>query len=214
MTDKHTNRNNSFGNLPDDIRVNPFTVPDRYFEDLAKHTMLRAKLRQDMDEGLGVPNGYFDTLSQDIVSRIRTEGLKERAPESGMATPEGYFDGLSAKLMAKIQNEEKNLDDHAVQTPVRRMWTRQWLPYVAASFLILAIGVATYIGMNPNTEPNIATVSNLQAVPEQEIISYLELYAESDYMLYQVAQDGDLEEWIGEEFDEADIEAYFNNMML
>lgn len=210
MTDKYTNRNDSFGNLPDGLRVNPFAVPDRYFEDLAKRSLLRNKLRQEMDDASAVPDGYFDNLQADILTRLRTEKLSERVSEPGMTVPEGYFDGLSAKLLAATAGTE-DATPATAETPVRQLRTRQWLPYVAASILALAVAVTAYLGINPPESNNIA--GNLQAVPAQEIISYLELYGEADYLIYQSGYDGNIGEWLDEEFSEADIEAYFNNTL-
>lgn len=212
-TDKHNNRKENFGKLPDDLRVNPFAVPDRYFEGLTKRSLLRATLQQNMKDGLTTPKGYFDKLPQDILGRIQAEELKARIPESGMAIPDAYFEGLTAKLMDAIHEaERKDVSPPTQDVPVRRMWAKKWLPYVAASVLAVAVGIASFININ-SSEPDTTAANFLQTVPEQEIISYLELYAESDYMLYQVSQDTQLDDWTGEEFSEADIEAYFNNTL-
>lgn len=208
MTDKNTHRNEDLGNLPESLRANPFAVPEGYFEDATQRTVLRAHLRQVMEETSTVPNGYFDQLQAGIMGRVRLEALKAGQSEAGMTVPEGYFDRLAVKTQASVRETSKP----ATETPVRRIGARQWLPYVAASFLLLAVGAVAYLGIG-SAEPEVSIAGNLQTVPEQEIISYLELYAESDYLLYQSGYDAELGEWLDEDFSEADIEAYFNNTL-
>lgn len=208
MTDINTQRNEDLGNLPESLRANPFAVPEGYFEDITQRTVLRAHLRQVSEEASTIPQGYFDQLQAGIMGRVRLEELKSGQPEAGMSVPEGYFDSLSEKMQASLRASSVP----AIDTPVRRIGVRQWLPYVAASLLLLAVGAATFLGIG-TADPETSVASNLQAVPEQEIISYLELYAESDYLLYQSSYDAEIGEWLDEDFSEADIEAYFNNTL-
>lgn len=215
MTEKHTYRNENFGNLPDELRVNPFAVPEGYFEDLAKRSLLRNKLRQDMEDATAVPEGYFDSLKEDILSQVRAEKLKEQVVAPGMTVPEGYFSQLTDKVLAStVQAAKDETAPVPAETPVRRLWTKKWLPYVAASVMALAVSIGFYFGNNSHSEQPVAVAGTLQAVSDQEIISYLELYAESDYLIYQAADyNAEMGDWLEEDFSEADIEAYFNNTL-
>jgi hypothetical protein len=58
------------------------------------------------------PEGYFDSLDGQILSKIRLEELKENMPEPGFAVPENYFDELTNKITSRI-NVEKELDKEA-----------------------------------------------------------------------------------------------------
>lgn|SRR5690606_8690163 len=206
MTDINTNRNEYLGNLPEGLRGNPYVVPDGYFEDLARRTSLRSQLGQVMEESTAVPEGYFEQLRASILARARLETLTEGRTDAGLAVPAGYFDDLAEKTLASVREAQPVV----AETPVRRMDTRRWVRQIAAAVTLLAVGAAAYFGIDtPTSETTVVT--NLEAVPAQEIISYLELYAESDYLLYQSTADVGMEEWLDEDFSEADIEAYFNN---
>ena len=58
-----------------------------------------------------VPEGYFDSLSEDIQESIITRGLHKNVNHRNIQeVPKGYFDGLSAQIFQKIKDlsEEKN----------------------------------------------------------------------------------------------------------
>ena len=58
-----------------------------------------------------VPEGYFDSLAEDIQEGILTQGLHENVYQHiPQEVPEGYFDGLSSQIFQKINElaEEKN----------------------------------------------------------------------------------------------------------
>ena len=50
-----------------------------------------------------VPNGYFDTLPDDIMNRIAKEGYSVPSNE-GFKIPEGYFEALNSRLLARLEN--------------------------------------------------------------------------------------------------------------
>jgi len=53
-----------------------------------------------------VPEGYFDSLEEQILSKIKLEELKKNIPETGFATPENYFEELTGNIQARIAVEE------------------------------------------------------------------------------------------------------------
>jgi hypothetical protein len=53
-----------------------------------------------------VPEGYFDSLDERILSKIRLEELKKSMPESGFSVPENYFEDLTTNIQARINIEE------------------------------------------------------------------------------------------------------------
>ncbi len=210
MTDINTHRNEHLGDLPDNLRGNPYVVPDGYFVDLARRTTFRAQMRQTMEESAAVPEGYFDQLHSTILARTRLEAITSSATDTGLSVPAGYFDGLAEKTLARVRDSQTAVSE--AETPVRRIGAGRWLRYVAASVTLLAAATAVYFGIGTESQ-EAAVANNLETVPAQEIISYLELYAESDYLLYQSTADVGMDDWLNQDFSEADIEAYFNNTL-
>lgn len=92
-------------------RVNPFSVPEGYFEGLAGSILLELMPPATTETG-GVPEGYFEELPLQIMSRIRQMEVHD-TPEAGniisridkrnvFSVPVGYFDELPTRIMSKI----------------------------------------------------------------------------------------------------------------
>jgi hypothetical protein len=53
-----------------------------------------------------VPEGYFDSLDERILSNIKLEELKKSLPEAGFTVPENYFEDLAGNIQARIAIKE------------------------------------------------------------------------------------------------------------
>lgn len=53
-----------------------------------------------------VPEGYFDSLDEQILSKIKLEEMRNSIPETGFAVPENYFEDLAGNIQARIAVEE------------------------------------------------------------------------------------------------------------
>lgn len=53
-----------------------------------------------------VPEGYLDSLDEQILSKIKVEELKKSIPETGFTVPTNYFAGLNGNIQARIRVEE------------------------------------------------------------------------------------------------------------
>jgi hypothetical protein len=53
-----------------------------------------------------VPEGYFDSLDEQVLSKIKLEELKNSMPEMGFAVPENYFEDLAGNIQSRIAVEE------------------------------------------------------------------------------------------------------------
>ena len=103
-------------------KVNPWTVPDGYFDKLAEGIAGRVKYEYPQQTSLEgkvagqqVPEGYFDHLSESILSRIRAQEMEEGLRDSEFPVleslrkvpvfkvPEGYFDQLGDQVLDKIK---------------------------------------------------------------------------------------------------------------
>lgn len=101
-------------NLPQSLRVNPFSVPADYFEGLAAKTNAHAlfdKINQDKPS-FSVPTNYFDNLSQTLLAQVSLVSKVIPLENAGMNVPQNYFEQLSASITSQTK-----LDDlHAENT--------------------------------------------------------------------------------------------------
>jgi len=100
--------NTGSNNLPNSLRVNPFIVPDNYFDDFKDHLQARINLdtiNSQHNEGFTIPNGYFDNLSSQVISNIKVGQLKA---ESALSVPKHYFDELTEQVLAQTKIDAMN----------------------------------------------------------------------------------------------------------
>jgi hypothetical protein len=84
---------------------NPFTVPEGYFDNLDEQILSKIKLEELRGNGFTIPEGYFDELAGNIQSRIAVEEALDKEA-TGFAVPEGYFDNLEQQIQSRIFVEE------------------------------------------------------------------------------------------------------------
>jgi hypothetical protein len=84
---------------------NPFTVPERYFNELEQQIVSFVKLNElkngSPERGFPVPENYFDELGSKINSRIKIEDALDKE-STGLTVPENYFDDLSQQIQSRI----------------------------------------------------------------------------------------------------------------
>ncbi|MCK0145690.1 hypothetical protein MWU78_08550 [Arenibacter sp. F26102] len=59
--------------------------------------------RINKNNSFKVPEGYFDSLSANIMDKISKEEAS-MSPNEGFKVPEGYFDDLNTKILQKLEN--------------------------------------------------------------------------------------------------------------
>lgn len=152
-------------------KVNPFKVPDGYFEEMSAQLLSRIKIieKDNNQPLLEIPEGYFETLEDKIVSRSRLDELKENSTSEIFAVPDKYFETLESKIKARIDTNDK-----ISSTPKVRRLTTSWITYAAAACLTLVVGISIYLNADSkNAETQIANL------PAEEIVDYLQLYSDA-----------------------------------
>lgn len=204
MEEKHTRNDlNRRRGLPESLGVNPFTVPDNYFEQLNRQTLQRCRHIDVSENMLTVPSGYFNQLQDRILSRVAEEKLRKKISDPGFTVPEDYFVTLQKATINRAMSRRTT-------PPIRSLFPKHWIRYVAAACVVLTLSITGYFRLVDNHQGN-----NLDAISDQEILGYLEFYGEPSDITY-------LTEYLNEERDitkelndlsEEDIEAYLNNML-
>lgn len=205
MKEKYTHNDlNGLGEMADSLRANPFTVPDHYFDALNHLTLQRCRHLEISKTTLAVPTGYFSQLQGDIMARVAEEKLRGKVADSGFTVPDGYFDASKNTILNRVIPRETS-------TAVRKITPRRWLRYAAVACVALVLGITGYFGwVNPRED------DRLDAVSDQEILSYLEFYGEPADITYIAEYLKDEERDIAKELNELsdeDIEAYLNNTL-
>lgn len=107
MKENNTYYDNMEGNnLPDSLRVNPFIVPDNYFNEQTNRLLFLTQLdrtSKDQRAGFEVPNGYFDTLSEQIMSQVKIDQSQQHA---GFEVPADYFTELNNRILQHVQLDQ------------------------------------------------------------------------------------------------------------
>lgn len=128
-------------------KTNVFTVPENYFEKLAERITVYTYLNKDekpAKETMQIPEGYFDTLSDNILSKIKeeeeansrqSEVLAALKDKNVFTVPDGYFEGLSDNILKKIHKPEAKV------IPISQAKT--WWKYAAAAVVTAAIAVSS-----------------------------------------------------------------------
>lgn len=212
-TDNHNFESN---NLPESLRVNPFSVPDGYFSELSKQIINRRSLEDKIDKNRNpfiTPEGYFTNLKERIHIHITAEKLRKGINEGGFHTPEGYFDTLSHKILEKVKKPEDITP--SLKKEQNNVWSiKKWNRYLTAACLIIALGIGTYLMIPQQRQSNSVSFAD---ITDDEIINYLVQSAEDDDILYlthyfnsEDSENGDSPSGIGCLSKDEDIEDYIN----
>ena len=191
------------GEMADSLHETPFVVPDQYFETLHSRTLQRCR-HIELSADVPVPSPeYFEQLEDRILGRIAEQKLKEVVRTPGFTVPADYFDTLPGVILDRVANDKPA----PVVSKVRKL---NWLKYAAAACVLFATGIFGYF-----STVNQAGAQHLDAVSDQEILSYLEFYGEPADITYitEYLDDEQVSSFELHELSEDDIEAYLNNTL-
>ena len=137
-------------------KINVFTVPDGYFVHLSTDIFIGIKnrLSNNVPSVSDVPTGYFDTLADTIVSKIKALDAEDAATEiralspmlysiqneNVFTVPQGYFENLCGEVLDKVKPQPK------VVAMQRRSTTIVKYAVAAALTGVMALGVFKFTG--------------------------------------------------------------------
>jgi hypothetical protein len=126
-------------------KVNPFAVPEQYFDNLSER-ICASVFVEDLKADAGVfeadvPEGYFESLQDEITAKIMLDALNLPKQE-GFAVPQGYFDKINDNILSKVSEGE------ASEPKVRKLWPNHMTRYAAAACLVLISGFAVYMNQD------------------------------------------------------------------
>lgn len=161
-------------------KVNVFSVPDNYFDDLAERITTYTILNKDENinfsktETLTIPEGYFDTLSDSILAKIKRseaentgEELQQLSPllyslkdKNVFTIPAGYFENLSSNVLNKLNQKPAKI--------VSINKARIWWKYAAAAVITgtIAISSLQIFNSSPDMKRNTSVVTESSGLPD------------------------------------------------
>lgn len=176
------------------------------------------------DNPFTVPEGYFNTLSEQLKSRALIES-KQIKDSAGFTVPEAYFTGLSQRIQGRIvlestlsKNKEQGLQlpESYFETLSDRIQARigkkksHWLSYAAAACITMVIGSVIYFNSSQYTISR-----KLSDVSDQEIINYLQLHTtvSDNQFIIEHLNTEELQQ-VNNDISEQELELYINNTTL
>lgn len=149
-------------------KVNPFEVPENYFEAMAKQLDAQIGIMHFDNSRVpfDIPENYFESLSKNINRRIKLEELRETS--NAFTIPENYFLNLEDNIRSKVEST-----GNKPQKSLVRNIRQSWITYVAAACITAVIGFGIYLnGATNNISAKMADLSS------DEIANYLQLYSD------------------------------------
>lgn len=161
-------------------KANVFSVPNDYFNELAErittYTILNKNenINVSKPETLKVPEGYFDTLSDNILAKIKRseaetteEELRQLSPllyslkdKNVFTTPAGYFENLSNNVLNKLNHKSTKI------VSINKVKT--WWKYAAAAVITGAIAISSLeiFNSSPDMKKNTSIVTESTGLPD------------------------------------------------
>ena len=181
-------------------KVNPFTVPSKYFDSLSEtlHSIsLIESIRFENEEEFSTPKGYFKELEKHIKTKAALENSQELLKTSGFNTPEDYFSDLSQKIEAKIKLQDISRKKNIFKS---------WISYSAAACITMVIGSVVYFNLKSDSINR-----DLSNIPDQEIINYLQIHStvSDNLVIIENLSDDGLQQ-VSNDVSAEEIEQYIN----
>lgn len=197
-------------------RVNPYTVPAGYFEELSLPFLSNAAESSSLLQSLStknpmrVPEGYFDTLADTLLAKIKLqesqsvdEELRSLSPMLYAAdkvnvyqVPAGYFESVSDDILHKVSSKET-----AKVISFTQHKTIRWMRYAVAAAVIGVAGMFSFYLLNNDSSKKLDKVVRLgisyakankfdevlSKTSDEAIASYLDKTADEADALQMVA---------------------------
>lgn len=199
--------------LADIPPTNIQTVPAGYFDNLEIRICINSLLHQNdskeyfINEKPGVPTGYFEQLSDSILSKIKAEEnseqeenypvLKSLKDKNVFKVPDGYFDDLSRQIIAKTSVKETS--------KIVSIGANKWWKYAAAAiiaglmmisvFYIFNSGgnqISEYLAASQQYQTSSQIKEGIAKLKEDDIVNYLETHGniiDNEMLLDQIDTD-------------------------
>jgi hypothetical protein len=180
-------------------KVNVFTVPTGYFEQMAGNMLTLVKqeansllLAHKQQPLMDVPAGYFDSLADNILNKIKQQEAVEAYPllnsiskDNVYTVPQGYFESVSAAILNKVNKPQAKVVGMGSKTG--------WFKYAAAAVFTGIIAFGTFKFTSTGTKLDAATKTGIEIAQQNRFDAELEKVADEDIIKYLQAEGSDVE---------------------
>lgn len=191
----------------------PFAVPNQYFNELSENLnfLIAEKELEEPVFGFskkmpfsGVPEAYFEGLSQQILAKVKTEQVVDWPKENPYFVPQGYFENLPNTILAAVKSSEKRKNVGAKRIPLFRT-----VQLAASMALILFVGLGVF-KMNEQKSQSDIFAQLTQAEIAEYVNSNIDDF-DTDLVLNGLAFDKVMpEDNIANGISDEEIKAYMN----
>ena len=163
-------------------KINVFTVPDGYFDDLSGRILTSAFLNQySKKQASDVPKGYFEGLSDKILFRIKDTNATVTAEDETknishllhslkdkqvFNVPEGYFPTLDEQILDKIKPKRAKV--------VSLYSAKKWLKYAAVAMIAILVGIGALQLFNSNDSQDKISTTQLAKNYSENMPAYMQ----------------------------------------
>lgn len=88
------------------------------------------------NNSFGVPDGYFDTFSSDIMKKIAKEDAS-MPPNEGFKVPEGYFETFNTRLLEQLESTPAETEVIPLKSYKKHYYTAASVAAVVLLFLVV-----------------------------------------------------------------------------
>lgn len=146
--------------------------------------MKKDKLHNIKKNGFTVPEGYFDSLEDNIIDELK---VKESVTNTGFKVPDNYFENLEDSVLSKVSNLEKD-------TKVIKLFSRKTILFASSIAAAILLLFNLSIFTEKATEPDFETVENYilnEDISTYEIASLLEEeeLTEENFIEFSIEED-------------------------
>lgn len=199
--------------LADISRLNIQTVPDGYFDNLEIKICINSLLHQNVakeyfiKEKPGVPEKYFEHLSDSILTRIKYDNNPEQQKSFPLLdslrdinvfkVPDNYFDNLSKQIVGKITGKE---NARVVSIAANKWWKYAAAAMIAGLILMSVFyifnsednQVSQYLASSQKYQTSAQIAAGITSLKDDDIVKYLETHGNStdnEMLLNQIDTD-------------------------
>jgi hypothetical protein len=219
--------------LADHINEPVYKVPSEYFEnfpsvmlqllDAGNEEILSQQLSTISNNPFSAPEGYFDTLAENILDRVKqNDNLIPAAEEIAAISP--LLSGISKQMPYPVpagyfENNFSSINKEPAKVVAFNFTRKNWFRYAAAAIVIGIISISGFLYFNqsskidPSKNPEAWVKNNTKKITTDELESFIELSnietAALQPSIQKPVNSGEMEDLM-EDVPDTDIQKFLN----
>ncbi|WP_298238826.1 hypothetical protein [uncultured Algibacter sp.] len=126
--------------------------------------MKKHNLHNIKSAGFKIPDGYLESLNEQILSKLKNEDTLDTFKETAFKTPDGYFDSLEERILNKASDKR--------ESKVVSLFNRRNIIYISGIAATILLLLNLFIFNNSPTFDTLETETVENYVISESIDSY------------------------------------------